>query len=258
MSVWRMSDDHGNSVVTKVPNRVVSLVPSLTQAIARSAPGLLVGATKWCIHPADLQVRRLGGTKNPDLPAIIELNPDLVVVNEEENRLADVEQLQAAGLSVWVTDIRTVDQALDSLDRLLAALAAPDREWLAQARSAWQDPSWVVPGRRLRAVIPIWRRPWMALGSDTYAGDVLARLGIDNVLAGDPSRYPTVQLAALPPVDLVALPDEPYAFSATDGPEAFPATPVALLDGRSLTWYGPSMVEAPDRLLAALRTAVRS
>jgi hypothetical protein len=89
----------------------------------------------------------------------------------------------------------------------------------------------------------------MALGRDTFAGDVLHRLGVDNVLAGTPDRYPKVQLDQLPPYDLVVLPDEPYAFSAGDGPEAFPAVPAALVSGRHLTWYGPSLAEA-RRLLA--------
>jgi hypothetical protein len=100
--------------------------------------------------------------------------------------------------------------------------------------------------------VPIWRRPWMALGRDTFAGDVLSRLGVDNALAGSADRYPRVDLAGLPPHDLVVLPDEPYAFSAADGPEAFPDVPAALVSGRHLTWYGPSLVEARAVLAAQL------
>jgi hypothetical protein len=92
----------------------------------------------------------------------------------------------------------------------------------------------------------------MALGRDTFAGDVLARLGVDNVLADSPERYPRIDPAALPPHDLVVLPDEPYAFSADDGPEAFPGVPAACVSGRHLTWYGPSLVEARAVLEAAL------
>jgi hypothetical protein len=84
----------------------------------------------------------------------------------------------------------------------------------------------------------------MALGRDTFAGDVLSRLGVDNVLAGDRERYPRFDPAALPAHDLVVLPDEPYAFSPGDGPEAFPDVPAACVSGRHLTWYGPSLAEA--------------
>jgi hypothetical protein len=95
----------------------------------------------------------------------------------------------------------------------------------------------------------------MALGRDTFAGDVLRRLGVDNVLADASDRYPRFDPADLPAVDLAVLPDEPYRFTATDGPEAFPDVPSALVDGRCLTWYGPSLATAPQRLLSQLRTA---
>ena len=108
----------------------------------------------------------------------------------------------------------------------------------------------------MRAVVPIWRRPWMHLGRDTYAGDVLGRLGVDNVLGEGPERYPKLALGQLPEVDLVVLPDEPYQFNKADGPEAFPGMPCALVSGRFLTWYGPAMVEAPHALLASLRAAL--
>jgi hypothetical protein len=88
----------------------------------------------------------------------------------------------------------------------------------------------------------------MFLGRDTYAGDVLRRLGVDNVLAGHAERYPRIDLADLPPHDLVVLPDEPYAFTATDGPEAFSDTATALVNGQALTWYGPRMISAPVEL----------
>jgi ABC-type Fe3+-hydroxamate transport system substrate-binding protein len=233
--------------VSGLPRRVVSLVPSLTEAVAVSAPGLLVGATDWCTHPADLDVRRVGGTKNPDVAAVIELRPDLVIANEEENRQDDIEQLWAAGIAVDVTYVRTLADGLAELRRLLGSLGAAPA-WLDDAADVWAMP---YDGERRRAVVPIWRRPWMALGRDTFAGDLLARLGIDNVMAASTERYPRFDPASLPLLDLAVLPDEPYAFSAEDGPEAF-AVPSAPVSGRHLTWYGPSLVEARAVLTAQL------
>jgi hypothetical protein len=92
----------------------------------------------------------------------------------------------------------------------------------------------------------------MVLGRDTFAGDMLARLGVDNVMATHAERYPRVELDDLPSYDLVVLPDEPYAFSPDDGPEAFPGVDVRCVSGRHLTWYGPSLVEAGDVLTAQL------
>lgn len=230
---------------------MVSLVPSLTEAVAVTAPGLLVGATAWCTHPADLHVARVGGTKNPDVDAVVALAPDLVLANEEENREPDLDRLRAAGVAVWVTAPRTLPQALTSLARMLAACRLDRPQWLDAAGRAWAVPH---DGPRRRAVVPVWRRPWMALGRDTFAGDVLARLGVDNVLAGSAERYPRFDPSALPPLDLVVLPDEPYAFTPDDGPEAFGGTPWAGVSGRHLTWYGPSLVRARDVLAAQLRS----
>src|SRR4051812_37565117 len=232
--------------------RVVSLVPSLTEAIAATARPLLVGATDWCTHPADLDVARVGGTKWPDLARVLALQPDLVIANAEENRPEDVAALRAADIRVWVNAPATVDQALDSLGRLCALLGAPDPAWLAAARAAWADPPAVRP---VRAVVPIWRRPWMVLGRDTFAGDVLARLGVRNVFAGAADRYPKLTPAepAAGDAELVVFPDEPYAFGPDDGPEAWPQARPAFVSGRHLTWYGPSLVEAPKVLAFPLR-----
>lgn len=229
--------------------RVVSLVPSLTEAIAVSAPTLLVGATDWCVHPPGLDLPRVGGTKNPSVDAVIALRPDLVVANEEENREIDLQQLRTAGIEVDLTFVRTVDQGLSELRRVLARLGVAPA-WLDEAEQAWAPR---YDGPRRTAVVPIWRRPWMAVGSDTFAGDLLARLGVDNVLAWSPQRYPRFEPGTVR-ADLVVLPDEPYAFSAQDGPEAFDR-PVALVSGRHLTWYGPSMVEAREVLTKQLGPA---
>ncbi|WP_435770653.1 helical backbone metal receptor [Nocardioides sp. SYSU DS0651] len=247
------SDDLGHPVaLPRPPQRIVSLVPSITEALATDAPERLVGATDWCTHP-DLDalghpVARVRGTKNPDLAAVRALAPDLVVANKEENRELDVRRLRESGVPVWVTDIETVPQALDSLDRLYReALGAARPRWLRDARARWDRPP---PPVRARVAVPIWRDPWMVVGPRTYTTDLLRRLGWDNVFGTGEERYPKVGLAKLdrPEIDLVLLPDEPYEFSAEDGPEAFARVPTRLVSGRLLTWYGPAMVEAYDAL----------
>ena len=256
MAVWR--DDLGHPVELPGPaRRVVSLVPSLTEAVARSAPGRRVGATDWCTHPAGLAVTRVRGTKNPDRARIAALAPDLVIANREENRKLDVDRLREAGLAVWVTVIESVPGALASLRRLLTGplgvdtpgwLAAAERAWAGPAPEPWSDR----PGRRV--AVPVWRAPWMVVGARTFTGDMLTRLGLVNVFGAGPGRYPRVEVgeirAAAP--EVVLLPDEPYPFTAEDGPEEFPAQRVVLVSGRLLTWYGPSLATARADLLGVI------
>ncbi|GAA1256086.1 helical backbone metal receptor [Janibacter melonis] len=244
-----LTDDLGTVLdLPDAPARVVSLVPSLTEAVAATAPGLLVGATDWCTHPTDLDVTRVRGTKNPDLAAVRALSPDLVVANKEENRELDVRRLRESGVAVWVTDIETVPQALASMRRLLTgplALGAPT--WLDEADELWGGPP---PPVRDRVAVPIWRDPWMVVGPRTYTTDLLRRMGHDNPFAHGTARYPAVEITQVDAdgVDEVWLPDEPYVFTAQDGPEAFTRTPTRLVSGRLLTWYGPAMVQAHHEL----------
>jgi len=240
-------DDLGAPVKVRPPaTRVVSLVPSLTEALATTRRDAVVGATDWCTHPVDLDVTRVRGTKNPDVPAIIRLAPDLVVCNKEENRELDVRRLREAGVAVWVTVIETVPQALSSIRRLFEqALGWGVPSWLEQAQSAW-EPSSAQTGTLPRVAVPIWRDPWMVIGRDNFTDDLLRRRGLDNVFAGYPDRYPKVSLSLIDDtdVDMVLLPDEPYNFTAHDGPEAFSTAPTRLVNGRLITWYGPSLIEA--------------
>ncbi len=228
--------------------RVVSLVPSITEALASVHPEALVGVTDWCTHPADLEqygATRVRGTKNPDLGAIEALRPDLVVVNREENRELDVRRMRERGLTVEVTDIETVPQGVSELERLLDLLGWERPAWLAEARELWCGPP---PPVTRRVVVPIWRDPWMVVGPRTFTADLCRRLGWQVVQAEEtdaPDRYPTLSVEEVDGcgADAVLLPDEPYVFTADDGPECF-RTPVELVSGRALTWYGPSLVDA--------------
>jgi ABC-type Fe3+-hydroxamate transport system substrate-binding protein len=235
--------------------RIVSLVPSLTEVLfAVGAGPSVVAATRYCTEPADAvaALPRVGGTKNPDLAGIADLEPDLVVMNDEENRREDFDALAAAGLRIFVTDPRTVDDGVALIGRLgeaagraesARALAAEQAAGVARVRA----------GRRNRPPIryfcPIWKKPWMTFNADTYAHDVLRVAGGENVAAEKGERYPVVtleEIAALRP-EVVLLPDEPYVFGERDLPALAPlaATPalaagrVHFVDGKALAWYGP-------------------
>lgn len=236
-------DDLGAPVPVSTPvRRVVSLVPSLTETLASVDPTAVVGATDYCTHPAGLPAARVRGTKNPDRAAILALRPDLVVANQEENRELDVRRLREAGVPVWVTVTESVPGAIAAIERLLGeAMGWPVPAWLTACRDLWCGS---IPPPRARVAVPIWRDPWMVVGGETFIGDLLRRAGLVNVIT-EP-RYPYVDPAGIHAAgaDLVLLPDEPYEFTAVDGPEAFDSVPTRLVSGRLLTWYGPSLLDA--------------
>ncbi|WP_309116332.1 helical backbone metal receptor [Saccharothrix sp.] len=234
-------DDLGEPVpLPGPPRRVVSLVPSLTEAVD---PHVLIGATDYCTHPEDLEVDRVGGSKYPKVDQVLALRPDLVLANSEENRREDVERLRANGVPVWVMAApASVPAALGSLRRLFGTAWDTEPDWLVKAERLWRH----VEPPRARAIIPVWRKPWVVVGRDTFAGDVLRRVGVVNVYADHAERYPRPTLDELQAqeADLVVLPDEPYLFTPDDGPQFFPRRRPVHVSGRFLTWYGPALVDA--------------
>jgi ABC-type Fe3+-hydroxamate transport system substrate-binding protein len=238
-------DDHGVEIaVDATPRRVVSLVPSVSEAIATwGLLDRLVGVTDWCTTPAFPAATRVRGTKNPDVAAIVSLAPDLVVANEEENRRVDVEALRAAGIAVYVTAPDSLASAAASLERLSSVLGAGERgEQLARSI---REAIGTAPPARLRTFCPVWRDPWIAVGTRTIAGDLLRHAGFDVV--PDVERYPRVDLSAIAETDpdVVLLPDEPYAFGEADAaPFLTWRATVCHIDGADLTWWGPRTVGA--------------
>jgi ABC-type Fe3+-hydroxamate transport system substrate-binding protein len=208
---------------------------------------------------------KVGREKDPDLSRIRALAPDLVVANMEENRRDVVDTLRAEGVAVWVTFPRTVAEGI-GLVRELGGLTGMDEAADALARSLEAAHASVlarVAARpRVRVFCPIWREPYMTVNRDTYVHDVLQTCGGDNVFAAGAARYPTVTLeevrAAAP--DVILLPDEPYRFRAAHRADFTPiadvpavrAGRVHLVDGKLLSWYGPRIVEALERLPALL------
>ncbi len=244
----------------RAARRVVSLVPSLTEAVAVfGKPAALVGCTKFCDEPPDVVdgLRKLGGTKDPDVDAIVALEPDLVLANKEENRQEDVEALIAAGLNVYVGDARSVSSAIDELEQVTTLISAVPFRALREMRAELDRQTQLSADRpRVRVFCPIWRSPYLAVGGNTYAGDVLRLVGAENVFEAHPSgsRYPQVSLADIEAAapDVILLPSEPFHFRERHRDEflalrSLPASQqdaVSLFDGRALTWYGPRITES--------------
>lgn len=223
------------------PGRVVSLFPSMTEAVL-SFGVTPVGITEWCPPCGAPTVR---GTKNPDVAAIIDLAPDLVIANTEENRKVDVERLQAAGVRVHVTHAEDLPGAAQVFADLAKYFGEPARLLAEQIAAIEPVPI------RVQVFCPVWRDPWIALGTSTIAGDLLAHAGA-AVIPQTP-RYPRVELADLPRPDAVLLPSEPYEFSVVDHADLeFWGVPIRHIDGQSLTWWGPRTPAAVAELRAVV------
>jgi ABC-type Fe3+-hydroxamate transport system substrate-binding protein len=247
------------------PNRIVSLVPSLTEALFAFGVGdKVVGRTRYCLWPprAVGKVPTVGGTKKVDIRRVLELEPDLIVAVREENTRENIEEFEEAGVPIFVGAPEDVAEAITMLRELADRVEAPQAETVI-------DPIERVYGRlknggnreARRVFVPIWKKPYMSVGSDTYVHDVLGTCGGENV-CGDATRYPIITLeeveAAQP--EVVLLPDEPYPFSAEDLEEFYaldvPAASsyrIHLVDGKLLTWYGPRMASSLVQLSALLR-----
>jgi ABC-type Fe3+-hydroxamate transport system substrate-binding protein len=219
--------------------RIVSLVPSVTETLLDW--GITpIACTRFCEQPS---IAAVGGTKDPDLAAILDLKPDLVIVDEEENRREDHDALIASGVEVHVLGIRGVGD----VDAQLAPLAE-------RVGAQWQPLGLAEsPSTRALAFVPIWRRPWMALGSPTYGSSLLATMGIGNVFDDEP--YPEVDLerAKQARPDVVLAPSEPYPFKERHRAELETVAPVVFVDGQDLFWWGARTRGARRRLEIATR-----
>lgn len=251
------------------PPRVVSLCPSVTETVW-ALGARLVGRTRYCVHPPELEGRVpvLGGTKNPDLAGILALAPDLVLMNEEENRREDAEELRGAGLAVRSHFPRDVDGAL-AMVRDLGYLCRAEERAEAIAERIEAERVRVRERAAMRGELPVvyfvWRRPWMVAAGATYIDALLAEAGLRNVHRAAAERYPCLEdgeLARGAP-GAALLSSEPYPFAAKHLEEVarlcgLERDRVLLVDGEALSWYGlrtPEGLRAADDLAEKLRAA---
>jgi ABC-type Fe3+-hydroxamate transport system substrate-binding protein len=246
--------------------RLVSLCPSLTELVFDLGRGAdLVGVTKFCVHPAQgvARIEKVGGTKDPDVARIVALEPDLVLMNEEENRREDAEALALAGIPCLSSFPRDCAGTAEMVRALGAALERPEEaERIAQdieQRSARVRAS-ARDRRPVRFAYLIWRKPWMAVNADTFASALLTQAGGVNVFAERTERYPEItpeELASAAP-DRVLLCTEPFPFQPKHADELaeltkLPRERFTIADGEYLSWHGsrtPAGIDYAEALIA--------
>jgi ABC-type Fe3+-hydroxamate transport system substrate-binding protein len=243
--------NHSGKSIPQSPQRIVSLVPSLTELLYDLDLGdRVVGITKFCVHPATWfqHKKRVGGTKKVKLDELQLLKPDLVIANREENVQAQVEEI-AAFCPVALTDVNNFDQAMTTIEWLgnLTATTSKAVDLTEQIRMAFDN--WKPPGPRFSTCYLIWEDPYMVAAGGTFIDDMLHLAGFQNVFVSL-ERYPAVGLLDIADADpeLIMLSSEPFPFSQKhiSGLKAdLPATTPLLVDGEIFSWYGSRMLKAP-------------
>lgn len=259
----------------QTPRRIVCLVPSITETLFALGVGeRVVGVTEYCTHPPDAvaRVTKVGGTKDPQIETIVRLAPDIVIVNDEENRQEDFTALTERGLAVYVTAPRTVAGGIAMIERLgpvLGCQTASDA-MVGRLRSLYEQVLRAsAAGPRLRVFCPIWRKPWMTFNADTYADDMLWSCGAENVVRAKADRYfsTTLEEIAVYEPEAVVLPSEPYPFTNKHFVhlKELADTPAGrgghfyCIDGMALCWYGPRIADGLtelSRLFAYVRSTI--
>jgi ABC-type Fe3+-hydroxamate transport system substrate-binding protein len=241
---------HRNIQVPFPPKRIISLVPSQTELLFHL--GLeeeVAGITKFCVHPESMfrTKPRVGGTKKIHFDRIRALQPDLIIANKEENDKEQIEQL-IREYPVWISDIYSLTDALQMITSVGALTDREDKADQLAKRiqgefNTLSDSDWPIR----RAAYFIWRKPWMAAGSQTFIDEMLRTAGFSNVF-GHLERYPEIsaeQLAEARP-EVILLSSEPFPFKQQhldEFREICPDSVILLVDGELFSWYGSRLLQ---------------
>jgi ABC-type hemin transport system substrate-binding protein len=224
--------------------RLVSLVPCITHTLLALGGGdRLVGRTRYC---PDCPAPVVGGIHDLDWDLLERLTPDLVLADPEENGPENLRRLQER-FPVEAVTVRSVDDSLAFLRRAGTLAGHPDR---AETLTDGFDGT---PRPRCGSVVTlVWKEPWMAVGSDTYAAALLRHYGWETPVAS--AGYGPLSLDEVRRIrpDRLLLPSEPFEFTPSDARllagMLSPSTRVVCGDGRALFWYGAAMVETAGTL----------
>ncbi len=247
----RITDHLGRNLeIPSSLDRVISVVPSLTELLFSLGLEREISAiTKFCIHPKEMVYgyRKIGGTKNLQVSAILDLNPQLIIANKEENDRQQINQL-AEKVPVWVSDIRDLPQALKAIMEIgyLVNRKAVSGKLVSEIKKRFRTIP--VMDSPPRALYMIWRKPYMAAGVDTFIHNMMTLAGLENILKVN--RYPQLSMDDLLILDpqVILLSSEPYPFKNQHVEEIqgyFPAAKVLLVDGEMFSWYGSRLLKVP-------------
>jgi len=238
-------------MVPQEPSRIVSLVPSITETLFElDLEDAVAGITDYCVHPEEKvkNVKRTGGTKNPDVAKIKEIKPDLIIADKHENTRRRIERLMEIA-PVFVTEVNNFDDALKMIELLgkLTGKTQEAKEMNTKIRKGFSRlPK---PETSKTVFFPVWKSPWITVNKDTFIHSLLERLGLENIFAAEPKPYPQIDEERIRNAhpDFVFLPSEPCTFTPEDVQEIrelFPHSRILTVDGQYFAWYGARLIPA--------------
>ncbi len=233
------------------PLRIVSTVPSQTEFL--SALGLdeyLLGITAYCVHPIHYLREKvvIGGTKDLQIEKIKSLKPDLIIANKEENIKEQIEEL-AKNIPVWLSDINTVDNALEMMTSLgeICQEEVKAQKIISIIQEKRQSLGHL-PKRK--ALYFIWKDPYMVAGPNTFISHMMTEAGFENIAPDNEQRYPSLSMEEIKALnaDSILLSSEPYSFTTGDSLAFWDdKSSVQIVDGELFSWYGSRMIKAFER-----------
>lgn len=255
-------DQTGRTVIlNSLPKKIISTVPSQTELICHlNLEEQLAGITRFCIHPEGIQKRKqnIGGTKNLDLALIRNINPDLIIANKEENKKDQIEELTNE-FPVWVSDINNLEDAYEMIKSVggMTGRKKEANKLTSEIIALFGKYSPEKAFQKIKAAYFIWKKPFMAVGGNTFINSIMEKAGIQNIFAAC-KRYPETNLETLLRNDcqLLMLSSEPYHFTQKHIEELIPLLPgvkIVLVDGEMFSWYGSRLLQTPQYLNSLLK-----
>jgi iron complex transport system substrate-binding protein len=188
----QFTDDRGiNISLTQPPQRIVSLLPSLTEMVcALDQCQRLVGVDRYSNFPASVRaLPQVGGGLDPSIEAVVALKPDVVLMAISARA---GERLQALGIKVVALEPKThadVRRVLETMGVLLGVQDA-QRVWrVIDAGVSAAAQSLPSAARSTRVYFEASSGPYAA-GESSFIGETLARLGVKNIVPSSLGPFP--------------------------------------------------------------------
>ena len=244
-------DDLGKTIfINKIPKRIVSLCPSITETLCElGLSDKIIACTDYCIHPIDKvkNINKIGGPKNFSEEKILKLSPDIIFAVKEENDANKIINISKK-ITTYVFDINSIKEGIELIKALgnIFEIQNIANVFIEKILEGYKNLPKV--NSNIQCLYLVWKNPYIAVGSGSFIDSVLNKLNLRNCLRNSEKKYPKINLNNFENnFDLIILPSEPYRFSNKDIEElenVFPEKVIIKVDGEMFSWYGTHQLKS--------------